>query len=112
MIGNLQNVLLRGVNGSPNSYARTIPSLVYMAFQMKFAVITPALIAGADRRRRAAGIGQLVVAYGFPVPAVVTLAPGGAAMAMDDAGPAGARGHCPALRQRAGICSSGVPHDG
>jgi ammonium transporter, Amt family len=47
VIGSLQNVLLRGVNGSPNSYAPTIPSLVYMAFQMKFAVITPALIAGA-----------------------------------------------------------------
>src|ERR1700733_3665503 len=47
VIGSLQNVLLRGVNGTPNSYAPTIPSLVYMAFQMKFAVITPALIAGA-----------------------------------------------------------------
>jgi len=47
VIGSLQNVMLRGVNGSPNSYAPTIPSLVYMAFQMKFAVITPALIAGA-----------------------------------------------------------------
>src|ERR1039457_7000398 len=31
----------------PNSYAPTIPALLYMAFQMKFAVITPALIAGA-----------------------------------------------------------------
>src|SRR6266700_1505419 len=53
VIGSLQNVMLRGVNGSPNSYAPTIPSLVYMAFQMKFAVITPALIAGAfcDRMR-------------------------------------------------------------
>ncbi len=47
VIGSLQYVLLRGVNGSPNSYAPTVPSLVYMAFQMKFAVITPALIAGA-----------------------------------------------------------------
>jgi len=47
VIGSLQNVMLHGVNGSPNSYALTIPSLVYMAFQMKFAVITPALIAGA-----------------------------------------------------------------
>src|SRR5580700_9714882 len=47
VIGSLQNVMLRGVNGTPNSYAPTIPSLVYMAFQMKFAVITPALIAGA-----------------------------------------------------------------
>jgi Amt family ammonium transporter len=47
VIGSLQNVMLRGVNGTPNIYAPTIPSLVYMAFQMKFAVITPALIAGA-----------------------------------------------------------------
>jgi len=47
VIGSLQNVMLRGVNGSPISLAPTIPSLVYMAFQMKFAVITPALIAGA-----------------------------------------------------------------
>ena len=47
VIGSLQNVMLRGVNGTPNSLAPTIPSLVYMAFQMKFAVITPALIAGA-----------------------------------------------------------------
>lgn len=47
VIGGLQNVMLRDVNGSPNAYAPTIPSLVYMAFQMKFAVITPALIAGA-----------------------------------------------------------------
>jgi ammonium transporter, Amt family len=47
VIGSLQYVLLRGVNGTPNSYAPTIPSLVYMAFQMMFAVITPALIAGA-----------------------------------------------------------------
>src|ERR1700735_851411 len=47
VIGSLQNVMLRGVNGTPNSYAPTSPSLVYMAFQMMFAVITPALIAGA-----------------------------------------------------------------
>jgi Amt family ammonium transporter len=47
VIGSLQNVMLHDVNGTPNSYAPTIPSLVYMAFQMMFAVITPALIAGA-----------------------------------------------------------------
>jgi ammonium transporter, Amt family len=47
VIGSLNNVMLHDVNGTPNSYAPTIPSLVYMAFQMKFAVITPALIAGA-----------------------------------------------------------------
>ena len=47
VIGSLSNVMLHNVNGTPNSFAPTIPSLVYMAFQMKFAVITPALIAGA-----------------------------------------------------------------
>jgi ammonium transporter, Amt family len=47
VIGGLQNAMLAGVGGKPNSYAPTIPSLVYMSFQMKFAVITPALIAGA-----------------------------------------------------------------
>jgi Amt family ammonium transporter len=47
VIGGLRFFFLRDVNNQPNSYAPTIPSLVYMAFQMKFAVITPALIAGA-----------------------------------------------------------------
>jgi Amt family ammonium transporter len=47
IIGSLHNVMLHDVGGTPNTYAPTIPSLVYMAFQMKFAVITPALIAGA-----------------------------------------------------------------
>ena len=43
--------MLRDVGSSPNAYAPTIPSLLYMAFQMKFAVITPALIAGAFAER-------------------------------------------------------------
>ena len=47
IIGGLENSMLVGVGAKPNSYAPTIPALVYMAFQMKFAVITPALIAGA-----------------------------------------------------------------
>jgi ammonium transporter, Amt family len=47
VIGSLSNVMLRGVGVNPNHFAPTIPALVYMAFQMKFAVITPALIAGA-----------------------------------------------------------------
>jgi ammonium transporter, Amt family len=47
VIGGLGHFMLIGVNGKPNTLAPTIPSLVYMAFQMKFAVITPALIAGA-----------------------------------------------------------------
>jgi ammonium transporter, Amt family len=47
VIGSLSNVMLRGVGVNPTHFAPTIPALVYMAFQMKFAVITPALIAGA-----------------------------------------------------------------
>jgi ammonium transporter, Amt family len=47
VIGGLQNAMLAGVGAKPNIYAPTIPALLYMAFQMKFAVITPALIAGA-----------------------------------------------------------------
>src|SRR5580698_1411296 len=47
VIGSLSNVMLRGVGVTPNKFAPTIPALLYMAFQMKFAVITPALIAGA-----------------------------------------------------------------
>ena len=47
VIGGLENSMLAGVGAKPNAYAPTIPALVYMAFQMKFAVITPALIAGA-----------------------------------------------------------------
>ena len=47
IIGSFQYVMLHDVTGAPNKFAPTIPALVYMAFQMKFAVITPALIAGA-----------------------------------------------------------------
>jgi ammonium transporter, Amt family len=47
IIGSFQYVMLHDVTGVPNKFAPTIPALVYMAFQMKFAVITPALIAGA-----------------------------------------------------------------
>jgi Amt family ammonium transporter len=43
--------MLSGIGGTPNAYAPTVPSLLYMAFQMKFAVITPAPIAGAFAER-------------------------------------------------------------
>lgn len=54
IIGNLSWFGLHGVGGAPNGdYAATIPALVFMAFQMMFAVITPALISGslAERMR-------------------------------------------------------------
>jgi len=52
LIGSLAWLGLKGVGGAPNpDYAPTIPHLVYMSFQMKFAIITPALIAGAFAER-------------------------------------------------------------
>ncbi len=52
LIGNLSWVGLNGVGLSPNAdYAPTIPHLLFMAYQMMFAVITPALISGAFAER-------------------------------------------------------------
>ncbi len=51
-IGGLHNVFLRGVGGQPDAdYAATIPLQTYMVFQLMFAIITPALIAGAFAER-------------------------------------------------------------
>jgi Amt family ammonium transporter len=47
IIGGFQNFMLRGVGTTPTSFAPDIPPLLFMTFQMMFAVITPALIAGA-----------------------------------------------------------------
>jgi ammonium transporter, Amt family len=49
----LQGMLSDTANNltTPNSLAGTIPETVYMAFQMTFAIITPALIAGAFAER-------------------------------------------------------------
>ncbi len=49
----LQNILSdisKGI-GNPNPLAPTIPEVVYICFQMTFAIITPALIAGAFAER-------------------------------------------------------------
>jgi len=52
MIGGLKWFCLNGVGLSPDpDYAPTIPHQSYMIFQMMFAVITPALIAGAFAER-------------------------------------------------------------
>ncbi len=52
IIGNMDNLALNGVGASPNLfYASTIPALLYFAFQLKFAAITPALIIGAFAER-------------------------------------------------------------
>ena len=52
VIGSLQWAGLRGVGLDPNpDYAATVPHQAFMIFQMMFAVITPALIAGAFAER-------------------------------------------------------------
>ncbi len=52
LIGNFSWAGLSGVGLTPNAdYAPTIPHLLFMAFQMMFAVITPALISGAFAER-------------------------------------------------------------
>ncbi|MEZ4357766.1 MAG: ammonium transporter [Eubacteriales bacterium] len=52
IIGNLDWFALNGVGGTPNAdYAGSIPHLLFAAFQMMFAVITPALITGAVAER-------------------------------------------------------------
>ena len=52
LIGGLDWVALRGVGFAPNpDYAATVPHQAFMAFQMMFAVITPALITGAFAER-------------------------------------------------------------
>jgi Amt family ammonium transporter len=53
IIGGLEWVGLEGVTGAPSdTYATTIPHLLFMAFQMMFAIITPALITGAFAERK------------------------------------------------------------
>jgi Amt family ammonium transporter len=51
LIGDLSHFGLAGVGAEPNELAKTIPSSTFMAFQMMFAVITPALITGAFAER-------------------------------------------------------------
>ncbi|WPD21877.1 MAG: ammonium transporter [Candidatus Electrothrix aestuarii] len=52
LIGNLDWAFLRGVGMEPSdTYATTIPHLVFCAFQLMFASITPALITGAFAER-------------------------------------------------------------
>ena len=57
-IGGLDRAFLQGILsdvakgiGNPNPLAPTIPESVYICFQMTFAIITPALIAGAFAER-------------------------------------------------------------
>jgi Amt family ammonium transporter len=53
LIGRLDWLGLEGVTGAPSdTYAPTVPHLAFMAFQMMFAIITPALITGAFAERK------------------------------------------------------------
>jgi len=71
IIGNLDWAFFSGVTGAPNAdYAATIPHTLFAAFQMMFAIITPALITGAlvERMRFSSlfifiGLWSLVVYY-------------------------------------------------
>lgn len=47
IIGNLKQIGLHGVGAEPGAYSDTIPALLFAAFQMMFAIITPALITGS-----------------------------------------------------------------
>ena len=47
IIGTLQAVGLEGIGADPGEYSDSLPALLFAAFQMMFAIITPALITGA-----------------------------------------------------------------
>ncbi|MFH0735316.1 MAG: ammonium transporter [bacterium] len=52
IIGNLDMAFLRGVSlDTPSPVNNTIPLIVFVAYQMMFAIITPALISGAFTNR-------------------------------------------------------------
>ncbi len=50
-IGTLDAVALHNIGNEPSSYAPHIPQYAFVAFQMMFAIITPALITGAVAER-------------------------------------------------------------
>jgi ammonium transporter, Amt family len=52
VVGGFQHLFLNGVGADPNpDYAATIPQQTFMVYQLMFAIITPALIAGAFAER-------------------------------------------------------------
>ena len=51
VIGGLDFLGLRGIGAEPSALAPTVPHTAFVAFQLMFAVITPALIAGAFAER-------------------------------------------------------------
>jgi ammonium transporter, Amt family len=51
VIGGLDHLGLSGVDSAPVAFAPTVPQSAFVAFQLMFAIITPALIAGAFAER-------------------------------------------------------------
>jgi Amt family ammonium transporter len=51
VIGDFSKTMLSSVGATPSSFAPAVPALAFMAFQMMFAIITPALILGAFAER-------------------------------------------------------------
>ncbi len=51
LIGGLEFAGLRHVGAAPSAFAPTVPATAFMVFQLMFAIITPALIAGAFAER-------------------------------------------------------------
>ena len=51
LIGGLDYIGLKGVGMDPGPFVATVPHILFMAFQLMFAIITPALITGAFAER-------------------------------------------------------------
>ncbi|WP_099468966.1 ammonium transporter [Konateibacter massiliensis] len=68
IIGDLKWFALNGVDGEVGPYAATIPHLNFAAFQMMFAIITPALITGSVAgRMNFKALFLFVIAWSFVV---------------------------------------------
>jgi ammonium transporter, Amt family len=52
LIGGPDHLLLNGIGMEASTYATTIPAVLFAAYQMTFAIITPALITGAFAERK------------------------------------------------------------
>ena len=73
LIGGLDFFGLRNVGAAPSAYAPTVPATTFMVFQLMFAIITPALIAGAfAERMKFSGYLMLIGLWSILVYAPVT----------------------------------------
>jgi Amt family ammonium transporter len=73
LIGGLDFFGLRHVGAAPSAYAPTVPATTFMVFQLMFAIITPALIAGAfAERMKFSGYLMLIGLWSILVYAPVT----------------------------------------